>query len=504
MCTSPIRIKNRTKLFLDGTRRDILVPCGHCEECRASQAEQYYQRIMCEINDCHAHGGKVIFATPTYNNISVPRFYYTDELTGEQRSFMCFNKQHKDKFNHDIIQFFQRRYNLSNANFDYPFKSFIACEYGNDETRTMRPHLHGLWFIPREYLEAFGENEHDWKELFKRFWEYAPNYRGFMRFSPGNSIFVDSDFAGLYVSKYVGKDLNFYNNPDVKAFTLGMTRSKTDSKFQSCKHVLPTHWQSIHFGEGLIRYYDNVEAFVNGLDFNKILPLKSELEKGKCVLHQVPKYIERKLCYERDIHGREVLNNKGKYYKAEKFLRNISKIADKYLRACSKDEIKFKLQLDNQDVINSQVLKQFDTVDKLAEFLSHNLHSREKAIELALYNQVWTGISSFHNPSFVKDNFLLSNASHSEFVRMSKEQYVCNICANIDDSTIYIFRENGVFFDKKIEDQVKKSRWIDFIPRFRDFQLLLDIISEINCIYRNKRHLSYLRDRNIRKQLKFA
>lgn len=501
MCTSPKKITNRTKVFTEGTRHTVNVPCGHCEECREQKAEGYYQRIMMEVADCHSHGGKVIFATFTYNDSHLPRFHYYDEAEDRCRSFPCFSKADKDKFNHDIIQYFSRHFGLSNANFEYPLKSFWACEFGTTEGKTHRPHYHALYFIPKEYLDAFGRHEGKWKMLFKKYWEFFPYNRGFVRFSPGNSIFVNSDFVGLYTSKYVCKDLEFYQNPEVSAYTSGMTRSKSDEKYQAVKSFLPTHWQSLHFGEGLCHFYRDKEAFVHGLDFSKIVPLKSELDSGKKKLHHVPRYIERKLCYEKDIFGREVLSLEGKVLKGASLESNVKDIAKKYLDCIEVSDIEYRLKDCNWS--KNSVLVQFKSIEDISKFLKHIVHSEEIAVEMAYYNRVWSGYNSFGNTNFVKTKLSLASANHSDFCKLSLEQYLLQINSNVEDSGCFIYREDGVFFDKDIVNHFQDVTWIDELPRFLDFQVALDIISEINFIYANRKHSNYIKKRKEAKLLKY-
>lgn len=525
MCTHPIRIRNNTKLYTDGTRAYIYVPCGHCEDCRAQRADEWYQRIMMEFAECERAGGKVVFTTLTYNDDHLPRFYYDQpiykmvdgkevlqrdshgDLLTVEKSFPCFNKQHKDRFFNRMRKVFESKYGLTD-NTEYKFKYIWPCEYGLDPNCTHRPHYHPLLFFPREYLEAIQKEYPNRflndavKRFIERFWSDEPYNLGFVGWSKREkSCFVKNDICCLYVSKYMMKDVSFFAQPEVDEYMKGVKRSADDPRYQAVKNFLPTHWQSLHFGEGLTSYYNNVDTFINGLDFSKVIGLKEsgKVQSGKNKRYQMPRYIEQKLLYDRDLDNRVILNEKGKLFKIEKFLDSINRVAKKYQDYS--DIVDIRAKISDDDLSQSEVLKHFESVEQVVSFIKHYVHSDEKFKELALYNSVWSGLSSLYNDTFNNDLYLLANCSHDDFVKYSCEQYINNISSPIEHSSVYIWRDDGVFFDDKIFEDLKFSSQVDELYRFNNFHLVLDVIGEVQNIYRQRCHQSYLEDRQLRKKM---
>ena len=80
MCTNPKRIVNRSRtLHNDHMKRYILVPCGHCDECRQQLQQDWTLRTEYEVRKYREKGGQVIFATLTYDSKYLPVFDYKDK-----------------------------------------------------------------------------------------------------------------------------------------------------------------------------------------------------------------------------------------------------------------------------------------------------------------------------------------------------------------------------------------------------------------------------------------
>lgn len=506
MCTHPLNIKNKSKTCIDGvTRSNLMVPCGKCEDCRSSKADDWFQRIYEEINQCAEHGGKTIYTTLTYNNINVPRFYYVDN-EGNERSFMCFNKQHKDRFANDLRMYFRRKFSalgMQQPSYSYPFKLIFCSEYGLDDRYTHRPHYHVLLHIPKEWLDVEGYDEVSWKKLIRHYWSDFPINHGFVRWSPGNSIFVNSEFAGIYASKYICKDLEFYQQPDVEEYMKGVTVSRKDKKYMAVHQFLPHHWQSEYYGASLERIYSVKENYVNGFDFN----IPSELKRGKTVKRKCPMYIEKRLLYKVNDLGQMKLNQLGKEFKSEKFFQDINKSVRRYMKFLDSHELEGMINLD--DIKNSDRLSVFPNHQAIIDYVSsvltsqHNRHSDEivpkplenGVMELVLYNRVWSGLWSWHQ-SEVK---ALDNLDYTDFVFQSCEQYIQNLY--FSDSDGDRFNPDGVFSD--FDPGLEGAYFYDQCKRFYDFRLVLDIIGDIQSIFRDRCHAEYIRNRNIIKENKF-
>lgn len=535
MCTRPIRIKNPTKEYKDGTRPWLYVPCGTCEECRSTKSDNWYQRIMMEFAECRRHQGKVVFVTFTYNDDHVPRYYYDEELTvplrdvdgnilkdsegyerrkvildrnGDpvtvQRSFPCFSKRDKDKFLNSFRKHFEDVYGLTD-NTSYRLKYLWASEYGLTPGYTHRPHYHVLFFLPNEYLSAIQKDypnlslEQAVKSIFEHYWSDLNGF-GFVGWSKNSSVFVNSDFAPRYVSKYMNKDVSFYQQPEVAHYMKGVKRSKDDVKYKAVKHLLPKTWNSLEFGAGLIDYYKDVESYINGIDFSKIIELKSQVKKGKTQMMHIPKYIKDKFYYEYDENGRKVLKPEAKEFDKLKFLSTFVKVAKKFEEFSSLEDIKYKIY--PTDIADSPILKEFGTIEEIVDFLKHNLHSKQKYVELSLYNSVWSGLTSFRNPTFKNDFSFLDKCSHEDFVNASIEQYISSLYVDEESSLSYIFSDKGVFCEDDIIEELKYSETYDSLPRFANFNLIIKIIGEIQNIYHKRCHQKYLQDLEHRKLMK--
>lgn len=116
-CLNPIKLR-------DKLGRLVVVPCGHCYQCKKTRSKEWAFRIMCEQLD-HKNS---VFITLTYSpeNITyvpgaTPPFYAT-------------------LYSKDLTDFFKRlRFNLGNRKIRY-----YACgEYGGE---TKRPHYHAILF----------------------------------------------------------------------------------------------------------------------------------------------------------------------------------------------------------------------------------------------------------------------------------------------------------------------------------------------------------------------
>ena len=484
MCTSPRKIINRTKSYSDGnTKYSLMVPCGECEDCRASRADEWWQRIHQEFLDCQAAGGKVLFANFTYNDIHLPYFHYKD-YAGNDRSFSCFRKSDKDRFVKSLRDYFRRFWKIPEKECTYPFKYIFASEYGTSETGTHRPHYHALLFLPSEWVNKFGVIESDWKALIRRFWvDSSKSPLGFVRWNPEHSIFVNSDFACLYTSKYICKDVGFYGNQDVDDFCYDMKRSIYDKKYQQVKDYLPHHWQSLFFGSSLENIYGDINNYIAGYNFN----LASEREKGTVVTHKCPMYIEKRMLYYKDANGDAKLNDIGRKFKKDKFLYTISKNVERLSRYS--DPIFLSKRVTDNDVAEFPLVP-CKTVLELAQWIKYNADSLHKITEYVLYNRVWLGLITRN----FSDIEYLSSLDYNEFLKTSIDQEVNRIY----DTSCDLYNSEGVFHN--LDDF--GVFFFYFIPRFRDFPLLKRVYEWVDTTFRQRSLEKYLEQRRFKQRTK--
>ena len=299
MCTNCITIPSNSKRYKSlVSRSKLTVPCGKCPECINQAQEDWFLRTWKEIKDYNESGGAVVFFTLTYNNWNLPVYTdvasYTDPDTGEiyDRVFHipCFSKYHKDKYINSLLKWFERR-GVTGDN-SKGIRYIWTSEYGMDRNGTHRPHYHPLLFFPKEAMDLF-KNKTQLGNLIKSFWPY-----GFKYFSEekDGGMFVTSEFAGRYVTKYVVKDIGFFSQPEVNDYLYDVDGNLIKDRWTRFKPFAPKHWQSKSFGVNLLDYCGKDEVFRDGLNFQFV----ADLEKGKRKVYRVPRYIERKALYKVD------------------------------------------------------------------------------------------------------------------------------------------------------------------------------------------------------------
>lgn len=500
MCTSPIRITNKTKGLKDGyTRHDMYVPCGMCDECRSTKADQWHLRILDTLREYKNAGGEAVFVTFTYDEDHLPKHYYIHK-DGTERYFPCFSKLDKDKCIRKIQDYFRYHFNYDpkitgrdDLNIptydDMPVRFIWTSEYGLDYTRTQRSHYHVIFFIPPRIFKLFGYNELKWKRFFREMW-----CNGMTRYSPGRSIFVNSEFAGIYVSKYINKGIDFYNQRLVKEY---FEQAIVDGEFDKdifkqlmdeVRSKLPHHWQSPYFGAQLQRKYENLDSYINGVDFH----LLSEIQKGRSKKHQCPQYIERRMLMNWDNSTKSYrLTDKGIEYRVKKFEKQVYDYAERYNELLDRRKLKFLLK--DEDIFRTnKILRKYGNMDGLYNYITSILVKVSSSIELYLYNRVWSGCLTKHKDQVQR----LDNLDYIGFLNSSIQQYSESLYLPFDD-----YVEEGYFVLHPPEDE----DWYDLgsCNRFTGFSEAIKVFGEIYNVYNRRINAQYQSDYIHRKNNKF-
>ena len=210
MCTRCQTIKSKEKLYYPGrSHLTFDVPCGHCPSCQQKKEDDWFLRIWKEVKDYNAAGGKVLFVTFTHNDPNLSYFEddadEIDYLTGEiyQRHYkipIC-DKKHMGKFMKAFLKPLERE-GFTGKTLSMPIKYFWPGEYGMSLGFTNRPHFHPLLFLPPEVVQYY-KTKTAIRKAVEKCWKY-----GWVIWSKeeNGGMFVDSEFAARYVSKYVFKD----------------------------------------------------------------------------------------------------------------------------------------------------------------------------------------------------------------------------------------------------------------------------------------------------------
>lgn len=172
-------------------------------------------------------GGSVYFVTLTYNNEHLPWLILKDGT-----KIPCFNKFHIRNFIKYIRVWLKRNNMLSTG-----IKFLMCSEYGKN---TKRPHYHGILYFPF-HIPALS-----FTRLMRTWWQH-----GFVICSK-QGWEIKSVSGISYASKYVAKDFNYYNLPQLK----DIIRNGEFSQFKKDYYdSLPHHWQSVGFGIPFVTLY---------------------------------------------------------------------------------------------------------------------------------------------------------------------------------------------------------------------------------------------------------
>lgn len=171
MCTSPLKILNRSLHFTSEMPMYYTVPCGKCSECRKKFQSDWFVRCFYEWQ---VNRNSSYFYTLTYNNDHLPRYY----------NIPCFSKTD--------IQLFMKRLRKRLDQIGLKVKYMITSEFGE---KFKRPHYHALFFFdhPIAPYRVYKLIEDSWQN-------------GFVKY--GDSMGLVTSSSGIqYVTKYVTKDI---------------------------------------------------------------------------------------------------------------------------------------------------------------------------------------------------------------------------------------------------------------------------------------------------------
>lgn len=281
MCLSPLLIKNKSSYFTSVLCPErYSVPCGKCLECRDFLQSEWVTRLSFEINDLKKRGGECVLLTFTYNDNCLPHLP-SCYLEPFEKDCLCFNMSDVRTF---LNRLKIRSYRSWGPN---SYKYFFCSEYGKN---TCRPHYHGIFFLSP--LVPF----HDFCELCRELWKF-----GFMfpKYDYRRCTYVDSKNrpcfpptvrssknSAVYMSKYVTKDLSFYELPPISRIQGNRELRKI------CKDYLPRHYQSNGLGS----------CIINHIDFTNRSSVSDVLTKGitnplTMKVVSLPLFVTNKLLY---------------------------------------------------------------------------------------------------------------------------------------------------------------------------------------------------------------
>lgn len=273
MCTSTLHInpKNYLGMSLD-------VPCGSCLECRSLSQSSWVTRLGFDLKDLYDRGGVAVFLTFTYNNECLP--WSNFGFKNEER-IPVFQRKDELSFLNKLKVYTYRKYGKGS------YKYFFCAEYGKF---TKRPHYHGLFMLEPHVDPTW------FAETCRHLWEF-----GFMFPRRKHGRYVDNNGATTsvtlrnlqgackYVSKYITKDIDYYELPLVKMY-IEMRHLLSDEERKYYNDLLPKHLQSKGIGSSLL-HECVTPALLSTWVTNGIY------NPTTCKVDQLPRYYVEKMCF---------------------------------------------------------------------------------------------------------------------------------------------------------------------------------------------------------------
>ena len=499
------KILNKTRFLKYGvTKKELYVPEYDDIVERNKRSDDQALRYAEEIRLYNSCGGKVVFVTFTYNDIYIPRLpIYKDD--GTVKFVSSFSRVHKERYLNSLRCYLYDNFPIFKKSFsskytlvpeELPFRYTWCSELGSDgyyvddtglvRKATNRPHYHCLFFFPPTIVSELGNNPKDYKWLLGHLWHY-----GMIRWSDEKKsykypIFVDSDFAARYVSKYCNKELKYYKDPDVQSVLYDSKGKLKKNLPEDLKVLLPFHHQSNHMGESLKEKYNTLEDIKSGIYFIS----ESDLSHGVNKLYKIPQYIYRKkfMIFDRK-ENRYKYTEYGKSVAISLFKERINDFVNSFFNSYGPAAIQKKLS-------SIDIKHYFSYIDckdafDLYHYISSILYNKDRISEYFIYNTVYSGrtlpreknwklcTDLFSQPTsslFDLVNEQFDDLSHDDFIDVSLDLYSEQF--NYDLSSYDIIKDEGVF-----SKGVPSDLLYNHIKRFRGFDDIYDLLTTIDSIY---------------------
>lgn len=405
MCTSPIKIFNRSRRFRVGIDLPILtVPCGHCEECQKKAQKDWFVRASAEYMRIKEKKGFVWFPTLTFNDSNMLIWDDSD------------NNYTVPVFNHDAFVSFRNKlriylkregYNLSGEN---TMRFFYASEYGG---KFGRPHFHCLLFVPMQIpYDIFAQ-------CVDKAWIY-----GFVMYSKKYGRTIKGIKGIQYVMKYIHKDCHYYDLYKIDKYISSLKdkikllpdgnedKEYLKNKLSMFKKCLPSHHQSMGFGSSF--QFTDDEYINNKVRSNRLGIFDKDFS------YSIPMYYKRKFLYDFDkVDSIYNINPRGKHIKLAQLNILIDKL-DMYLSSSiysnSVEDLCKRLfphLLDNPLYDYFKDLRNYDTKD------------------IAVYSLIYDGLPVYKDTFEVLNNDL--SKSQSNFFNDRKRSAYFIWCKRIDN-----------------------------------------------------------------------
>lgn len=339
------------------------------------------------------------FFTLTFSDKFIPRFRF------HEFECQCFSRTYIHRFLRGIQMDLLKKYNVT----DYDY--LVACEYGKQNS--FRGHHHGVMGVPdsvtpKQVHELIVKH---WSVLTGRYYKDGKPERqplGYVLprvFSGGydakgkfhKPLLIDPqnyDSASIYVSKYVCKQVGFFQNSKVKELQAAVNNRGTIQDKRKFKNVCPFIYPSLHFGEC-------IKDWVLGVNLPKSKAISVDPDwrvnlyegiytplrrKSKT---RIPSYIKRKLIFN-CIRESEVVTYK-KFYCDDSFKCDYS-LFDEDLTEEVRPPLKIKSTQYSYDSVYS---------DLAFQYLPYEYDRKIKS-KIELFNSLDLTVDNEHFVDFLK------------------------------------------------------------------------------------------------------
>lgn len=252
----------RSKATTCFSKQVAFVPASNDAASIQRRRNDFRVRLNYECADCSENGGSILMLTFTYNNKSLPHLPLLGSLS-QFEGIECFRRSDFKRLYNNMRDWCSKKYNGA------VFRYFTAFEKG---TNTKRAHLHSLFLIPKNV------NKYEFAERCRYYWYQSfgygmmfPNVRNIVRVDgmivsaeyferrkrPDGSVYEvirnieakDSTACAFYASKYVTKDMSFFNDSQVLALQ-EFINSKSPKERRYLRHVICDYMPRPLFSKG--------------------------------------------------------------------------------------------------------------------------------------------------------------------------------------------------------------------------------------------------------------
>lgn len=207
MCESPISIRARFSVGSHTTQPvSRYVPCSNCIECRDTKQNGWRLRLKYECEDLYQRGGYGLFVTLSYNPSHLPFKVFNG------KKIPCFSPSDIDSLLNNLKVYMHRNFGKGS------YRYFLCSEYGHF---TKRQHYHLMLLCEKHvdnYVSVVEQIRKIWSENRNLGFVFPKYKNGRYIDDEGNEnspLFRDPKASSIYASKYITKDMSYFDLPDV-------------------------------------------------------------------------------------------------------------------------------------------------------------------------------------------------------------------------------------------------------------------------------------------------